>query len=111
MTKSENERLIKFETLFTSFIEINNEHKVYLKDSIERLHTKIDEGHKIQDSQIKEIHYELFNDVNGLRTRVMSLEDTRKTLNKGITFVSILTAIGGVVVEFWDSIVKFFKHV
>ena len=110
MTKAE-ERLIKFETLFTSFIEANNEHKVYLKESIESLHKKIDEGHMVQDKQIKEIHSELFDDVRGIRTRVFSLEVTRKTLNKGITFVSVLTAIGGLVVEFWDNIVKFFKHV
>jgi 2-phosphoglycerate kinase len=108
MTKAE-ERLIRFETLFTSFIEANNEHKAYLKESIESLHKKIDDGHMTQDKQIRKIHDELFDDVRGIRTRVFSLEDTRKTLNKGITFVSVLTAIGGLVVEFWDNIIRFLK--
>lgn len=96
-----------------SDLEYKESVKNYFLDQnkkIDDLTDYVKKGHNLQQEQLDKHDSEIYNDVDGLRTRTKSLESTRNNVKKGITWAASAGGLGTLLKTQWENISELFKN-
>jgi len=109
MTKKENELLFGLLSSFDAFKESDKEHKKSIKETLEKLNTKIENGQESDRLEFVFLREEIYggDGKDGLRHRVQSLEKTRSLVAK---LLGGITLGGGSLVAFKDKLVSLLER-
>lgn len=81
-----------------------NEHRKKLEEDINKIHEKIDQGQADDKITFEKITDEIYNDTNGIRVRVKSLEGSRDHVKKAAVWLGSSGTLGGLMLTFKEKL-------